>query len=129
MHAAAYNEENFISMGGVIGGSNGQSSLWVTKNAAVSQKIPLHSIAANLGLLKSIRIFPNAPEIIQSNLLQMLAFISSEQSYSSFDYNFDGAMDDKPASELIKAAANKVRKEMIEIVVEMVSVFSFQFIL
>lgn len=118
MHAAAYNDDNFMFMGGVIGVSDGQSSLWVTKNSPVPQIIPLHSNAGNIGLLKAVRSFPHAPEIIQSYLLQMIAFISSDQSCSSFEFDFDGAKEEKSASEIIKAAANQLRKEMIEVIVE-----------
>lgn len=119
MHAAGYNEESFVSMGGMIGGSGDQSALLLTKNVAKPTTIiPLHSTAAYLGLLKSFKSSPNAPEIMQYYLPQILAFISSEQSHTSVDHGAGDGLDDKTASEIVKVAARKASEEIIDVIVD-----------
>ena len=123
MHTAAYNEESFIAMGGIIGGSSGKSALLLARNPVENGIVALHSTNANIALFRAIKAATNATEIIHSYLLQILALISSDQIRDSIEIKIDDAMDEDAAKKLLLAETMKVRGEMIDVIVDIVSCF------
>lgn len=123
MHTAAYNEESFIAMGGIIGGSSGKSALLLARNPVENGIDALHSTNANIALFRSIKAAPNATEIIHSYLLQILALISSEQIRNSIEIKIDDATDEDTAKLLLLEETKKVSGEMIDVIVDIVSSF------
>jgi hypothetical protein len=59
---------------------------------------------------------------VQCYFLQIIAFLSSEQSHASIDLGADDTMDEKMANDMVKAVAKKVSEEVIDIIVDIVSV-------
>jgi len=124
MHTAEYNEEKFIAMGGVVGGSGGKSALLIACNSVESGTVALHSTSANLDLFRAIKAAPNATEVIHSFLLQIVALISSEQIHSSVDSKMNDATDDNTAREHLMKESRRASEEIIDVIVDIVSLFS-----
>jgi NADPH:quinone reductase-like Zn-dependent oxidoreductase len=111
-------------MGGVVGGSGGKSALLIACNSVESGTVALHSTSANLDLFRAIKAAPNATEVIHSFLLQIVALISSEQIHSSVDSKMNDATDDNTAREHLMKESRRASEEIIDVIVDIVSLFS-----
>ena len=138
MHASSYNEEKFSAMGGVIGGSNGQSNLLnhgipmatgggssinASASASASGHVALRSDCANLNLLRAIQHNRHPSGIIQAYLLQIVALISSEQLYACVErqMNLDVEEKEQDVRRKVEAEVDEITDEIVDFIVDIVS--------